>query len=344
MTIPFFIFGLRGQTILLTKASSFWSSFAALYRWRNELEMESHIDSNWKAMSKLGRNDPCQCGSGKKYKKCCLPRDEAARPRIVAEDRGEPFIADLRPDLDEAVDRLLERLEFGAGRSVEPEIKAMLENHPSHHLTHYAMGVYIAMVVKDPVGAMPYFEMAVQIFPPFPEAHFNLGNAARQACDITKAVVAYRAAVRYSQNGDEIAAMARNELHFLERILLESSPFQNLDAYLANAKLFDEAFVRLTERNFEEAAQLFNRVLSENPKHVQSFGNLALAYAGLGKRAAALECLAKAVALDPRYEPALSNRRVIEKMREGEPGILAAIKETHYYAELAQERWRKQTL
>ncbi|WP_317451590.1 SEC-C metal-binding domain-containing protein [Methylobacter psychrophilus] len=22
--------------------------------------------------SKVGRNDPCPCGSGKKYKKCCL--------------------------------------------------------------------------------------------------------------------------------------------------------------------------------------------------------------------------------------------------------------------------------
>src|SRR6266571_774139 len=28
-------------------------------------------------MAKPGRNDPCPCGSGKKYKKCCLPKDEA---------------------------------------------------------------------------------------------------------------------------------------------------------------------------------------------------------------------------------------------------------------------------
>ena len=26
---------------------------------------------------KLGRNDPCHCGSGKKYKSCCLAKDEA---------------------------------------------------------------------------------------------------------------------------------------------------------------------------------------------------------------------------------------------------------------------------
>lgn len=25
-----------------------------------------------------GRNDPCHCGSGKKYKQCCLAKDETA--------------------------------------------------------------------------------------------------------------------------------------------------------------------------------------------------------------------------------------------------------------------------
>lgn len=28
---------------------------------------------------KTGRTDPCPCGSGSKYKRCCLPREEAAR-------------------------------------------------------------------------------------------------------------------------------------------------------------------------------------------------------------------------------------------------------------------------
>jgi preprotein translocase subunit SecA len=28
---------------------------------------------------KTGRNDPCPCGSGKKYKKCCLPKESEAR-------------------------------------------------------------------------------------------------------------------------------------------------------------------------------------------------------------------------------------------------------------------------
>ena len=28
---------------------------------------------------KIGRNDPCPCGSGKKYKNCCMKKDMAGR-------------------------------------------------------------------------------------------------------------------------------------------------------------------------------------------------------------------------------------------------------------------------
>jgi len=263
----------------------------------------------------------------------CKETSRRPRPQDRAEDREEPFIAEIRPGVDAAVDRALERLQSGAGRAVEPEIKALLKEHPDYHSTHFAMGVYLAAVVGDPAGAVTFFEKATQIFPPYPEAHFNLGNAARLACDVTKAVKAYRAAVHYSQAGDGIAEMAREELRVLERILLRTTSFRNLDAYLANAKLFDEAFERLANRDFENAIQLFGRVLLENPDHVQSFGNMALAYAGLGKRAAAMECFEKALALDPQYEPAIFNRRITEKMREGEPFVPDAIQQTYYYAE-----------
>jgi hypothetical protein len=34
---------------------------------------------------KIGRNDPCRCGSGRKYKKCCLEADEStARAEAAA--------------------------------------------------------------------------------------------------------------------------------------------------------------------------------------------------------------------------------------------------------------------
>jgi hypothetical protein len=36
-------------------------------------------------MAKPGRNDPCHCSSGNKYKKCCLAKDEAVEREGMAE-------------------------------------------------------------------------------------------------------------------------------------------------------------------------------------------------------------------------------------------------------------------
>lgn len=37
---------------------------------------QSYVDTvTYKAEVKIGRNDPCPCGSGKKYKKCCIDKE-----------------------------------------------------------------------------------------------------------------------------------------------------------------------------------------------------------------------------------------------------------------------------
>ena len=48
---------------------------------------------------KPGRNDPCPCSSGRKYKHCCLPKDQAIAPEELAWRRvrraTEPLGAEL---------------------------------------------------------------------------------------------------------------------------------------------------------------------------------------------------------------------------------------------------------
>lgn len=41
---------------------------------RMEIKKEYRV-SQQAVREKVGRNDPCPCGSGKKYKKCCEPKD-----------------------------------------------------------------------------------------------------------------------------------------------------------------------------------------------------------------------------------------------------------------------------
>jgi hypothetical protein len=49
---------------------------------------------------KIGRNDPCHCGSGKKYKKCHLPADDAARSAELAAAAEAAAAAQAKADAD----------------------------------------------------------------------------------------------------------------------------------------------------------------------------------------------------------------------------------------------------
>jgi len=54
-------------------------------------------------MAKIGRNDPCHCGSGLKYKKCCLQKEaEAQRTAVAAGSSGTP---EYRPVIRQAVEK-----------------------------------------------------------------------------------------------------------------------------------------------------------------------------------------------------------------------------------------------
>lgn len=56
-------------------------------------------------MSKLGRNEPCHCGSGKKYKKCCLNKDEE-KNQMDSNSNNEGYI-----DYDEDFEEIFEEEE-----------------------------------------------------------------------------------------------------------------------------------------------------------------------------------------------------------------------------------------
>lgn len=67
---------------------------------------------------KLGRNDPCPCGSGKKYKHCCLRRDEEAR-------RGgaSPADAGAGPGAGDAQRLILEQTGFSSPEELDSAMR-----------------------------------------------------------------------------------------------------------------------------------------------------------------------------------------------------------------------------
>lgn len=80
-------------------------------------------------MPKIGRNDPCHCGSGKKYKQCHLPIEEAAaaaqRRLAQAQDTLIPKLIDAARGLPEHIPAALTR--FWDGK-YSPEQLAELDD------------------------------------------------------------------------------------------------------------------------------------------------------------------------------------------------------------------------
>jgi hypothetical protein len=84
---------LFGDTI---EELSWWYCFSEQYRadqerWRRQAEANrarsQRLENPFKG---IGRNDPCPCGSGKKFKKCCLAtaRIGSISPEIAVQDKG----------------------------------------------------------------------------------------------------------------------------------------------------------------------------------------------------------------------------------------------------------------
>jgi tetratricopeptide (TPR) repeat protein len=92
-------------------------------------------------MSKIGRNEPCPCGSGKKYKRCCLHQHEAAAAeRAAAAAAGAA--AQLPPPewvwedddgLDEASNRVVDLVHAGHLDEAEQAARELLARYPDVH-------------------------------------------------------------------------------------------------------------------------------------------------------------------------------------------------------------------
>lgn len=86
---------------------------------------------------KLGRNDPCSCGSGKKYKKCCLPKHEEARTSLPPDQLHEmEEQAKLQEKLEKDVQRgfdLLFSQNFSKARDLALNL---LETFPEDDRVH----------------------------------------------------------------------------------------------------------------------------------------------------------------------------------------------------------------
>ena len=81
-----------------------------------ELSYLQHLISDMGRIANIGHNEPCHCGSSKKYKNCCLAKDEAAaRAKAMADARAAETARQAAPAAQGAQQEQAVR-EWGMGR------------------------------------------------------------------------------------------------------------------------------------------------------------------------------------------------------------------------------------
>lgn len=281
---------------------------------------------------KKERNDRCDCGSGKKYKNCCLLEEtqKQADERYQASSQKISTALITRPEIEKECDDALTSIEAGDLDSAKAVAKRLIGLYPHDSIVNYLQGV-CAFREDHLTDALYYFEKSIRIDPLFSQAHFNLGCIFIDDCMIPKAVMSFRKVLEIEENESELSARAQEEIQWIEQMIQENHQL-TLDQYLEADGIFQQAFACLKAKQHEEAIFLFQKVLTINPNNVQSYSNMALSQGALGNKSIALECIDKALAIDPAYEPAKKNRLIIEQLAENAKNN-TEVKVVSYYRE-----------
>lgn len=110
-------------------------------------------------MPKTSRNDPCPCGSGQKYKRCCMAKDQAAEYAILAtaqverhaikaqhRARVKDYVASIpepdEPDeLDQASNDVVDLIHAGKLDEAERAARELLVRYPEVPDGHDRLGM-----------------------------------------------------------------------------------------------------------------------------------------------------------------------------------------------------------
>lgn len=104
-------------------------------------------------MTKTGRNDPCHCGSGKKYKRCCLQEDQEGERLVrsaanaARQAEYDALVEELSLELDQAEaltaasNGVIELIRAGKLDEAEVAARDLLVHFPEVHDGYDRLGM-----------------------------------------------------------------------------------------------------------------------------------------------------------------------------------------------------------
>jgi tetratricopeptide (TPR) repeat protein len=127
-------------------------------------------------MAKIGRNDPCPCGSGKKYKRCCLAKHAEAQTQALAAAPVPPahdhlgFCEDCYADLATASNAVVDLVDAGKLDQAQQAAEALLQRFPDVHDGYARLGL-VSEVRGDHRQAVAYYRKVIAFMREHPDIY-----------------------------------------------------------------------------------------------------------------------------------------------------------------------------
>ena len=242
---------------------------------------------------KPGRNDPCSCGSGKKYKNCCLGKAVFDPPRSSA------------PPSDE-----ISQLDALFNAEMENRARALLKLYPDSGIVWKQLSASLHMQGKDP---LPALQKAAELLPNDAEAHGNLAAVLRARGQLEAALASARRALLIRPDFAEAHNNLGVTLKDLGRLDEAVASYRRaLEIKPGFAEAHNNLGKVLSELGqFDSAAASYRRALEIKPDYADIHNNLGNALNELGQLEAAQACFRRALELKPGFAEAHNNLGVI---------------------------------
>lgn len=257
-----------------------------------------------------GRNDPCPCGSGKKYKKCCgsLDSSKQANQRNLLNQASSLFESGRFPETiqvcgeilasspgNSSAHNLIGLAQYRLGNLYDAKLhlEAALQSGPRNALLLNNL-CHITEILGDPETARHFCEQAISLNPKLADAYNNLGNVLLNFPDSQeKAIEQYKKATKLDPKNANFVANIAAALH-------KNNKFDEAVPYYKKAMELEPAWTEplknlgalyFQKRNNVKAIAYYERALAIDGQDTDTLLNLSLVQMGAGDLEGAEWCL-----------------------------------------------------
>jgi Flp pilus assembly protein TadD len=238
---------------------------------------------------KIGRNDPCPCGSGGKYKQCCQPQEDAQTSRPPA---ANVSVAGL-------LRAAMEHHQAGRLAQAEGIYRQVLELTPGNADALHLLGLIAHQVGKIEI-AIDLIGRAIAVKPSAP-MYYNLGVSLQAQGELGAAIESYQKSLAIKRDDAQVLSNLGTALQAQGQLDGAVENFRRAIAIRPNyAEAHSNLGVALQARgDLAAAIASLRRAIAINPNDAGAHSNLGVALLAQGTLDSAAESLRRALAIKP---------------------------------------------